>query len=278
MVSRWAGTLKPNNYCNKKIGVVEFMFNYLKDIFSRKKEPVYFITFHKTASSYFSKYILKQTVDFKHSDLATSIFKNQAVENINLEQMNTIYGPIRLSLDEGPVYQRFVEPILKQKILEKYQIICFIRDPRDIIISYYYSQAYSHDLSPNSEIKKIQMKNRKHALEIGIDQYAIEMADFLNTKFNILIKIIKSNDNSILLRYEDMIYDYDNFYAEINDFIKLKPETKEIIFQNTRPEKKGINNHRRNGEQGGYKNELKKETIVSINKKLKNILYFFKYT
>ncbi len=253
------------------------MFKHLKDIFYRRKEPIYFVTFHKTASSYFGMYILKQTVDFKHNDLATLIYANQAVENINLELTNTIYGPIRLSLDEGPVYQKFVEPILKEKILEKHKIICFIRDPRDIIVSYYYSQAYSHGLSPNDEIKKTQIKNRKHALEIGIDQYAIEMADFLNDKFNILIEIMKNNNNSILLRYEDMIYNYDEFYDEINNFIKLKPETKEIIFQNTRPKKKGIHNHRRNGEQGGYIDELKPETIVKINGKLKNTLCFFEY-
>ena len=240
-------------------------------------KPVYFVTFHKTASSFFSNYILNQAIGLEHKDIASLIFSNNHLTDIELESDNTIYGPIRLSLDEGPVYNKFVEPLLSQKILYKYKAICFIRDPRDIIVSFFYSQAYSHVISEQKDIKELQLKNREYALSIGIDNYALEKADFLQEKFELLKNILETNSNSILLKYEDMIYDFDTFYEQINSFIKLPKETKQIIYENTRPKNSGIHQHRRSGEQGTFKNELKKETIENINKKLKSILEFFDY-
>lgn len=241
-------------------------------------KPIYFVTFHKTASSYFGKYILKQVVNLNHQDIALDIFNNKVEESYDLELPNTIYGPVRLSLEGGPVYKKFVGPLLEQNILKKHQAICFIRDPRDIIVSFFYSEAYSHAISRNDDIKSTQLQSRKYALEIGIDQYAIEKTISLKSKFEIMIDILKNNDNAILLRYEDMVYDYNNFYNKINKFIQLPEESRRIIFENTRPKKKGKQDHRRNGEQGSYKNELKPETIEQVNNELKEIIDFFGYS
>ena len=244
---------------------------------SAKKNTVYFITFHKTASSYFSDYILKQIIGLKHNDIASQIFQNKILESIDLKADNTIYGPIRLSLDEGPIYKHFVLPLLQQNILKKSKIICFIRDPRDIIVSFFYSQAYSHIISDNKEIRELQLKNREYALQLGIDKYAIEKTDFFIEKFNILIDILEKNNNAILLKYEDMIYDFEKFYQQINDFVALPAESKEIIYQDTRPKNEGIYKHRRDGKKGGYKSELKEETVKIIDDKLKKTLEFFNY-
>lgn len=256
--------------------MIKKLFSFLK---SRKdeKESVFFVTFHKTASSYFGNFILKQSIGLLHKDPASDIFRNKKIEKINYEDNNHIYGPIRLSLKEGPVYEKVVLPILKNELLHKYKAICFIRDPRDIIVSFYYSQAYSHPLSNNEDIKLLQIKNRDRALIIGIDKYALEEADFFKEKFEMMISILESNKNSLLLKYEDMIYDFDSFHDQLSTFIELPSGGKEIIYENTRPKNEGIHSHRRNGQKNGYKKELQDETIVAMNNKLRSILNYFDY-
>lgn len=256
------------------------MFQKLLHLFDYRKNhkpPIYFVTFHKTASSFFSRYVLGQTIGYTHKNIAKDIFEDKAVHKINLEEYGNMYGPIRLSLDVGPVYKKFVEPILEQKILQRHKAICFIRDPRDIIVSYFYSEAYSHVISSNPTISSIQLQRREHAIKIGLDQYAIEKADHLNEKFKLMADILQENANAVLLRYEDMIYDYDNFYKKLSDAIPLPLETKEMIFTYTRPRQGSNYSHRRSGERGNYIKELKPETIKVINEKLKANLDYFNY-
>ncbi len=63
-----------------------------------------------------------------------------------------------------------------------------IRDPRDILVSSYYSFGFSHGFSSVQKIKDIQKERRIIIQSKTIDEYALENSDRILTNFNTLNK------------------------------------------------------------------------------------------
>ena len=111
-----------------------------------------------------------------------------------------------------------------------------------------------------------------------IDQYAIEIAELLKSKFDLLEMIIINNNKCILLKYEDMILAYNKFIANFGKYIFLSKELKKQIFKDTRPKvKENPNSHKRHGIINGYVAKLTVNTIESLNTIFKENLDFFEY-
>ena len=77
----------------------------------------------------------------------------------------------------------------------------------------------------------------------------------------------------LLLKYEDMIENFDGFFSDLNHFIPLQPHVKDDMFKRSRPEKtEDITKHKRSGKVGGYREKLQPETITELNDQLSDIL------
>lgn len=237
-----------------------------------KAQSVFFVTFHKTASSFFAKNILPHTRHLVFRNYAGQIFSNET-PNIRFKERGYLYGPIRLSVESGSVYKNVVKPLLEQGWLEKQPVIFFLRDPRDILVSYYYSQAYSHPLSSNQSIAEGQLKNRKKILDMGIDAWVLWYADYLNNYFQFVFAIKNKNKNSTILTYEELIFNPEQLWKKLTGILKLDSSLKNKLLLETRPvETKDHNKHRRDGEPGNFSKYLKNETVRTLNDKLKVIL------
>jgi hypothetical protein len=237
------------------------------------KDPsVFFVTFHKTASSFFAKNILPNTRNLVFRNYAGQIFRNEK-PNIRFQERGYLYGPVRLSVESGPVYENVVKPLLEQGWLEKQPVILFLRDPRDILVSYYYSQAYSHPLSDNQNIADGQLRNRKKVLDMGIDTWVLWYADFLKKYFESVFFIKRNNKNCTILTYEELIFKPEQLWEKLTSILTLDSSLKNKLLAETRPvENKDHNKHRRDGEPGNFSKYLKGETVLILNDKLKPIL------
>jgi hypothetical protein len=120
-------------------------------------ESVLFVTVHKTASTLFSKLVLSVIIGLKYCDYASIIYKNQESRSIDFNEKGYVYGPLRLSA-RGLVRERLIIPLLNQILIQKLQTIFWIREPRDVLISAFYSFGISHGFSGNNEIAKMQKK------------------------------------------------------------------------------------------------------------------------
>ncbi|MDX2260001.1 MAG: sulfotransferase domain-containing protein [Hyphomicrobiaceae bacterium] len=156
--------------------------------------------------------------------------------------------------------------------------IVMVRDPRDILVSLYFSHAYSHTLPSGGEARKLMEERRKSALETDIDQYALEQAP------NVLVHLMRMSEvagsgMTTLVRYEDVIFDKPQMADIICRTIgvEISPEAKAAIVEKNdiRPQQEDKFAHIRNVAPGDHLQKLKPETIAELDKTLAKALTRF---
>jgi hypothetical protein len=245
-----------------------------------KKRSILFFTFHKCASTMFSEYVLRNIKGFQHIDYADYLWYKPVHYNKPLKFKPTgfIYGPIRLSQYNGIVYDLLLKPTIEPNFLRDKVSIFFIRDPRDILISSYYSYGFTHPLNPVKEKKTQQLQLRQEIQSLTLDEYVLKFADEQIDFFNSLKAVASSCEQKVILKYEDMVTNFDAFILDLKKVVELEDEVIEEFFNISRPRKVvDHTSHRRSGEISQYKKELKQQTIDLLNQKLDTVLADFGY-
>jgi len=168
--------------------------------------------------------------------------------------------------------------------LERYLIVLMVRDPRDVLVSSYYSLAYSHSTPYKSSGKYEKfMQERKLAQKSTIDEYVITESDRLCNIYRRYNELLLDKYPQVYLtRYEDMTSDFREWIKNLLNYCKLdinQQMLQSLIEKNKRlqPKKENIHKHLRKGKAGDYKEKLKPETVELLNSKLFTILKAFKY-
>ena len=243
----------------------------------QKNKSVVFISLHKCASSLFSNYVLRNTKNLIQIDYQKLFYQNKKINRILYEPTGYVYGVIRVLEKSHPLFSQ-TSFLLDIKNLHDKKILFLIRDPRDILVSMYYSFGFTHGFSVNEKIREFQERRRSIIKKMTVDDYVVKEAHLLSQKFKIVNSLRMNINNHILLKYEDMIEKYDEFYRQLNEFIPLTDDMKFNLFERTRPRKKEqLMNHKRSGIVGGYKQKLRKDTVERINSLLEDTLHRFNY-
>ena len=241
-------------------------------------ESLYFFTLHKCASTLFSGYILKNLKGLRHVDYASHLYNGESVE-VSFKERGEAYGPIRLSTDpQSPVYQKLVVPVSRPEFLKHKLAVFFVRDPRDVLVSSYYSFGYTHELSAVREIREHQETRRAKVQQGTLDDYAIETVENTARNFEALYHLSKACERSLVLKYEDMIYHFEDFIQKFSRVTPLEPSVAQEIFARTRPRtREDVTVHRRSGQPGGFRDKLDPETVEILNLTFEPVLEAFSY-
>ncbi|MDM4014148.1 hypothetical protein [Roseiconus lacunae] len=190
-----------------------------------------------------------------------------------------VYGPIRISANpDGSVARLLVHPATREAFIRDRIAIFFIRDPRDIIVSSYYSFGFTHALSSVDEIRESQLAVRGEIQEQSLDEYAIKQASVQRAHFDRLFELLQICERGVLLKYEDMIGNFDRFASQLRTRLSVEDEVMEAIYQRTRPLKtEDPASHRRSGEVNGFRSKLRASTIELVNDQLGENLNRFGY-
>ena len=242
-------------------------------------ESVYFYTLHKCASSLFGGYVLQNIKGLRHVNYASRLYGGKHVKEVNFEKTGHMYGPIRISANQtSPVYTRLVEPATQTEFIRDKTAIFLVRDPRDILVSAYFSFGFNHGYSPVEEIRERQMRSRKEIQEMTIDEYVLSAVDTVRDNFKTVDELHRACDRSVVLRYEQMVTDFDAFIKEFTKYMDIKPSVVRQMFERTRPKvKEDTTSHRRSGKPGGFKGKLQDQTIDELNSLLESTLNQFQY-
>jgi len=243
-------------------------------------ESVYFYTFHKCASSLFSGYVLANVEGLKHVDYASVIFNGAPDVKVTFKDRGGIYGPIRISANpDSPVYARLVKPATTDEFIRDKTAIFMIRDPRDILVSLYYSFGFTHRMSQVKKIAIMQQKIRDEIQSQSIDDYVLLNAKKTLCDFEVMERLVLHCRKSVIIRYEDMVMNWPLFEKGLTTFVNLRPEVLRRIYQQSRSKEEiSPSSHRRSGKVGSFENELRSDTVVSLNAVLEPILHKFEYT
>jgi hypothetical protein len=250
------------------------MFDFLK------KKSIYFITFHKAASSLFGHEVLSGFKGLYHYDPEERIYDcNYYVPNdLEFKRFGFVYGPIRMSSSRTNKNNLKLFDIVENNAPSS-RAIFLTRDPRDILVSSYYSFINSHNKSNNLDHLRSQEESLKKISKQTIDEYATaESAEGLLYAFQEMLRLHLLFKNKLILRYEDLVDHPKKFIKSLNDFEHLDTGFIETLYNNSRPLNiVDIKSHKRSGIPGQYKYELQPQSINKLNNMFYDILQKLNY-
>lgn len=195
------------------------------------------------------KLIINDVENFKYRNFQF-LFRN----------FNEIYGPLR-------------SPILIDN-LNFYKNIFILRDPRDVLISYYFwITAGRKHLSLDKNQKEKFIKLRSHMLKIGINEFCLEFSkSWIIPTYTKYYDFYKNSEYKILIPYSKIINDYDDFIKQLFNYLDIKQNIPKKILDFNKYYKNGYkNDHLRDGSEGQFKFYLNDETNKILNKNLIDI-------
>jgi hypothetical protein len=168
---------------------------------------------------------------------------------------------------------------------EKYSVILMIRDPRDVLVSEYYSYAYSHS-EPSRLGNKFNdfMEKRRKARELTISEYALTECDRVYDNYQRYMDLLLNNRSNVYVtRYEDMTNDWSGWFDKLLDFCKLEISYELLMTLSKeaarlKPSQENIHQHNRKGIPGDYAEKLDRQTINVLNSRFSSVLEKFNYS
>jgi hypothetical protein len=201
------------------------------------------------------------------------------LDHLNAEEMQNyahVFKP------EGYLYTVFGGMILGIPSLERFKVVLVVRDPRDILVSDYYSIAYSHAI-PDGEKRDIYLSRRQAALESTLDEYVLNNANKLKAIFEKYEFHLFSVCSQVhVARYEDMVVDFASWVDALllAAGLEIPVSMRDELIRNheeRRPRGENVHNHLRRGIPSEHKEKLKSQTIQELNHTFEAPLNRFKY-
>lgn len=165
--------------------------------------------------------------------------------------------------------------------LTKNKKICLVRDPKDALVSRFFSIKYSHVVPEGGQMKDNILTMRKNMKERGIEigEFVLGLSKVHNENLKRYMRL--GNENLKIFRYEDIIYNKVKWIEEICMFLGLSIDSNKIkkivskydIF----PDTENVNEHIRQVHPGNYKKYLKEETIQKLNIQFEEFYEFYGY-
>jgi hypothetical protein len=155
--------------------------------------------------------------------------------------------------------------------------ILLTRDPRDMLVSLYYSVLKSHLIPRGLESFKLA---RKATESIDINEFVIKKADYLAMQFKRYKNSLAGSDLKVY-RYEDVIYEKEEWLADVVGKLGVRYDHKHLVniakHFDVIPDTENENEHVRQVHPGDHTKKLTPETIQELNKLLSGFLAYFDY-
>jgi Sulfotransferase domain len=150
-----------------------------------------------------------------------------------------------------------------------------LRDPRDILVSLFYSVAKSHTIPEEGKIRDSMLAARDQAARSDIDEWVILHAEKMLPKLERWANWIErhTEDEIRVFRYEDVIFKKRLWVRNLALVLGLNCDPKimdEIADRHDiQPGTENVGGHIRSVAPGNYKDKLKPDTISRLNETLK---------
>ncbi len=170
--------------------------------------------------------------------------------------------------------------LFKDPIFSEAKKILLVRDPRDALVSEYFSNAYSHSLPSENTKNSVIAQEREKALKTSVEDYALSRVKFLNRTVSGYGPLIGSS-GLLILRYEDVILNKANWIERIAEHFQW--EISDQLVQNilgwadVRPETEDPKAFIRRVEPGDHLDKLSPGVIEQVNDGLATIWQDFGY-
>jgi hypothetical protein len=178
-------------------------------------------------------------------------------------------------LYRGNVYGGFRDmpfSLLSNKLFENSPKILIVRDPRDALVSEYFSNAYSHPLpeqtAESSDTKVLMEQHRQQALKNGPDVYVLEQAREMARTITEFAAVAKAS-TTMFVKYEEYVFNKRQLICNIAQHFGWTIDEDSIVnilqWADIRPETEDPRAFIRKVTPGDHREKLQPATIVRLN-------------
>lgn len=175
-------------------------------------------------------------------------------------------------LEKGYCFGGFrnIPASLEIPLVGKVKSILLVRDPRDMLVSHYFSSAFSHpERGTKLASSKPQLEARAAATGMTIDAYVLLIASTYKIMFARYFEFMAQDPDMAIYRYEDFIYRKLDWLADVLDHLgwKVRPADQKAIVDryDQIPKSEQADQHVRQVHPGNYKTKLIPETIAKLD-------------
>lgn len=178
-------------------------------------------------------------------------------------------------------YRHFPLFLKDSELLAPRKKILLVRDPRDAIVSAYFSFAKSHVLPKSGKLKDDMLKARRNMQNMELENYAVAQAVNVKEAFDRYHQYLPKDSTLKVYRYEDVIFDKANWITNMLNFLNFtlkKGQINRIAEKhNVVPQTEEPTQHIRRVTPGDHKEKLSTECITKLDEILADILARYNY-
>lgn len=180
-------------------------------------------------------------------------------------------------------FRAFPEGLAKTELYRTGLKVFMFRDPRDALVSQYFSDAYSHEI-PKQEAAgdghEIFLKKREEAQNADIDEWVLEKAGGIRRTL-LAYRDTLADPKCLTLRYEDYVFQKRRMIVKIVAHFGWKieaPQVNRLLSDiDVVPDAEDKTRFVRKAVPGDHTAKLKSETIRRLNNKLAEVLTLYDY-
>ena len=236
-------------------------------------DSAYLFSFHKSGSTLMDNMIRRYC---KYSDVPTFSLFNSAFDS-GIQTTDITTDAVICFSKTGRIYTGFRHYPRFDLDLTDSPCVLLVRDPRDMLVSKYFSITKSHVVP---KVNFSFLKTRWQANRMTVDEFAINEANKYLRSFHTYRQKLPDKTLTIY-RYEDVIYKKEVWLKNLIKKLGL-PQNDELIRRtaqkfNVFPEQENENKHIRQVHPGNYKKKLKQKTIDVLSDTLEDFLSCYNY-
>lgn len=245
----------------------EWMFINGYAQFAKPAASVVFFTTHKCASTLMLRmlsHVNKQTLGLTHLNLAAFLWDARGDSGLSVQELiaaspqeyfrdhGILYAPLRSYFDIS--HLRSAKPLL------------MLRDPRDILVSGYYSAKYSHRPPADPRRRAAFMQHRADLRQISVEEYALSYAPHTLKLYDQYRQHIA---HTSLVTYEQMWRDFPGFAGRLAQIlgVQFNAELTAELQQMAAPgasAAEDVTAHRRKGIPGDFRDKLSPQAAAKL--------------
>ncbi len=207
----------------------------------------------------------------------------------NVQPIDWQYDPaLPEILHPGNVYGGFRDmpfALLSSELFERSPKLLIVRDPRDALVSEYFSNAYSHPIpeptGESSDMTAMMERQRQNALKNGPDSYVIDSAREM-VRTIVEFGAIAKSSKTMVLKYEDYIFNKRELIGSIARQFGWTVDESMIAnilhWADVRPATEDPQAFIRKVTPGDHREKLRPATIAGLNRMLRAAMRLLDYS
>lgn len=160
--------------------------------------------------------------------------------------------------------------------------ILALRDPRDLVVSDYFSIRYFHPQPIAPDKLEVFTRRREAATAVGIDAYVLERAPIVHRQLERYLEISRAPTCLAVVRYEEFLNDFPSWLATLERALELPPDSgrreRLASFAPHHPKAERRDVKIRAAKAGQFRDQLAPATVASLDREFAPILEGFGYS